>query len=288
MRVPDDITDCVGFLFERTKRPEKQDTYVGTAFVVSVPSEGEQGVKFHYLVTARHCVPKPDSKARLFLRINTLEGRAMDVSVNTDWNFPREDNAADIAVMRFIPEIEFDYKTLPIEAVVTHEGNVPYVFSSVGIGIGDDLIICGLFSERMGIKRNTPIARSGMIAAMPSEPILDKNRKKPYRAYLVEMRSIGGLSGSPVFVAVENSQQQRMPRGWNHSFYLLGVIRGHWDYLRESSIVYSRQEMIEVNMGIAEVTPIKEMLDIIYGERLLKERQAEDDQRSKRSPLTLD
>ena len=35
-----------------------------------------------------------------------------------------------------------------------------------------------------------------------AEPLTDK-RRKPYYAYLAELRSIGGLSGSPVFVFID-------------------------------------------------------------------------------------
>ena len=69
-----------------------------------------------------------------------------------------------------------------------------------GIGPGDELFAIGLFSLRVGTQRNIPIVRSGILAAMPydSEPFTKDGH--PYHAYLAEMRSIGGLSGSPVFI----------------------------------------------------------------------------------------
>ena len=86
---------------------------------------------------------------------------------------------------------------------------------SLNVGIGDELITVGLFTQRHGAQKKIPIVRSGIIAAMPDEPFEDQNTGKPYHAYLVEARSIGGLSGSPVFVSLDTAddffQSRRTP-----------------------------------------------------------------------------
>ncbi len=43
-----------------------------------------------------------------------------------------------------------------------------------------------------------PIVRHGAIAAMPGEPLYDRKTGLSFRGYLLEVRSTGGLSGSPV------------------------------------------------------------------------------------------
>ena len=70
---------------------------------------------------------------------------------------------------------------------------------SEGIGIGDEVFMVGLFHRHTGRDRNEPIIRVGNIASLPSAPVpLDEGEKA--EAILIEPRSIGGLSGSPVFV----------------------------------------------------------------------------------------
>lgn len=71
------------------------------------------------------------------------------------------------------------------------------------IGPGDELFLPGLFSPHKEESRNIPIIRTGTIAAMNEEPVpveLPGKIKVLMDAYLAECRSIGGLSGSPVFV----------------------------------------------------------------------------------------
>lgn len=68
------------------------------------------------------------------------------------------------------------------------------------IGIGDEVLMVGLFTKRYGYRKNIPIVRGGIISAMPEEPIEDQETGNLYDAYLIEIRSIGGLSGSPVIV----------------------------------------------------------------------------------------
>jgi hypothetical protein len=48
-----------------------------------------------------------------------------------------------------------------------------------------------------GRQKNSPTARFGNIAQMPNEPVIIKRFEQ--ECFLVEARSIGGYSGSPVF-----------------------------------------------------------------------------------------
>ncbi len=65
------------------------------------------------------------------------------------------------------------------------------------IGLGDDIAIVGLFTNHIGRTRNEPIVRIGNICAMPKDKIVTELGNM--YGYLIEARSIGGLSGSPVF-----------------------------------------------------------------------------------------
>src|SRR5687767_4679558 len=91
------------------------------------------------------------------------------------------------------------------------------------------------------------------------------------RLYLVETRSIGGLSGSPVFIRpslrlIDTDPERQQPeRTWRPlagslNFYLLGIMRGHWDL---PPLPTSATRAESVNMGIGMVTPIEAALPLI-------------------------
>jgi hypothetical protein len=57
-------------------------------------------------------------------------------------------------------------------------------------------------------------------------------------------------------------------------FILLGLVRGHWDHRgpRTSSLPFVADELEQVNMGIAIITPIQKATEIIDGEELTEKR----------------
>jgi hypothetical protein len=146
------------------------------------------------------------------------------------------------------------------------------------IGIGDDLFFPGLFSQRPGENKNLPIVRIGNIAAMPDEPIKSNWGVLP-SAYLVEARSIGGLSGSPVFWSSGAIRTTafvglgiRPP-----VLYLLGLVHGHygtkkdvWDSCEE--VATDSVETRSVNMGIAIVIPASDILSVLNRPEFQKQR----------------
>jgi hypothetical protein len=138
---------------------------------------------------------------------------------------------------------------------------------------------------------------------MPDEPFVEDSGET-YNAYLTELRSIGGLSGSPVFVfklvpASENEIRERQARGLRlpplpkQTMYLLGLVRSHWDLERQNAaedigVIDEDSEIDYLNTGIAQVTPIQEVLTLLNGEKLTKLREeAERKERRKHAP-TLD
>lgn len=191
------------------------------------------------------------------------------IKVEAKWYYP-EDDAVDVAVTPIAPlETFFDYKHLPIENCVTDE-----IIKEHGIGIGDELTAVGLFTLRHGSTRNLPIVRQGIIASMPDEPLIDKDSGLPFHAYFAELRSIGGLSGSPVFVFLDPGRVHDNKFMKVRRAFLLGLVRGHWRYeTTDAALDYAVDELKEVNAGIANVTPIQEVLKIINGKELTKERR---------------
>jgi hypothetical protein len=270
MRIPDSWKDSVCFLC--TKQSTGVYHYGGTAFFVSVPGEQDPSFAFIYIVTAKHCIEKArQSLSRLSLRLNRGE-KAIFVEesacLQDTWIFS---DTADIAIARFSGGEGFSIDWVGYEGFLTESLRQQH-----NIGIGDELYIPGLFTKRAGRERNIPILRSGMISAMPDEPLPDENTNEPYHAYLVEVRSIGGLSGSPVFVLTYGGIHMSFKNRRfidTHEFYLLGVVRGHWDTVEHESE--------PTNAGIAIVTPIAEVQELLFREDLVKERRREERERAK-------
>ena len=109
--------------------------------------------------------------------------------------------------------------------------------------------------------------RMGNIAMVPDERIPITNFGD-MEAYLIEARSIGGLSGSPVFVIeVVDPLDRRI--------HLLGLIQGHWDVKPETIIDEATEDSetrAGVNVGIAIVTPASKILEIINCNEMQKLR----------------
>ena len=103
---------------------------------------------------------------------------------------------------------------------------------------------------------------------MPEANELVATRCGDMEAYLIEARSIGGLSGSPVFVNLGTS---RLKDGQVHlstrryNFHLLGLMHGHWDVplLEVDGTSEDSVGQRKVNMGIGIVVPAKKILEAL-------------------------
>lgn len=276
MRVHDDVTLAVAFLCVKAGERYR---YGGTAAFVTFRYEDSPKHCEIYLVTARHCVESALMEyGNLYVRFNTNEGGVAYVAIDTGWVFP-EDPAVDVAARSLfeVPMGRYDFRYWGMPENCCDHGTL----AEEAVGIGDELLVSGLFTRHFGTKRNLPIVRSGIIAAMPDEALEDPKTGLPYRAYLAEVRSIGGLSGSPVFAILPEGRVRYFEDGNGYHIrnsrriLLLGLIRGHWDHRSASAAVdYQDEELHQVNMGIAIVTPIQEVLDLMITDELVRDRRA--------------
>lgn len=284
MLIPDEVRKCVGFAFYQT-----QNGYgVGTVFFVGYQTEPNSlGLVYTYAITAKHVyegAAKESLDGKIILRLNFKDGSAKLVETKVaQWLTHPIDDSVDVAVLPFGFPKDIDHLYFPTQGFATKE-----VIEQQSIGLGDDLFMVGLFTGHLETKKNIPIVRIGNIAAMPEEPVDTKMYGK-IEAYLVEARSIGGLSGSPVFVNVGGTRT--IPsKGTIVSpsmFYLLGLMHGHWDRQpaerSDLGIVEPRDE--SVNMGIAIVIPATKILEVLNQPRLAEARQAiEKTKRTERLP----
>ena len=120
--------------------------------------------------------------------------------------------------------------------------------------------------------------------------------------YLIEARSIGGLSGCPVFVSptetltIPNAvnqlgETQSLAIRFPGTYYLMGLMHRHWDIdpeeKNEAEPVKTRP--YAVNLGIAVVVPARKILEVIYHPELVTMREkCEQKRRDAESSTTPD
>lgn len=285
MQIPDEIRKCVVFVCYKSGEGLQ---LAGTAFFVSVPLEITD-LQVVYLITAKHVIEAVTKKSidqKVYLRMNLKQGQANFVeSPIANWIFHPHETNVDVAILNWAPPQDvFDYRIIPHTMAATKE-----IMQKEEIGVGDDVFLTGLFANHYGMQRNLPIIRIGNIAAMPEEKVHTQDLGD-IDAYLVEARSIGGLSGSPVFAylgamrRIGNNMQ--LGRG-GPLFYWLGLMHGHFDLskLETDNLVEDSLTNLRINMGIAIVVPVWKILEVMNQEAFMKAREAAlQDARKKTSP----
>jgi hypothetical protein len=187
MGVYDAIRKCVAFVGYPN---ERGFSAIGTGFFAYIQ---QGGLDFGYFITAAHLIR---NKRPVSVRINKKDGLSETQETDTDkWIFHCTKNMDICAYPTTLnPRGDTEphdvlYLTMESAALDGHE------LHESGLTIGDEVFISGLFASREGEKRNIPIIRTANIAAMPEEPLWPS----PAVSYLIETRSLGGTSGSPVF-----------------------------------------------------------------------------------------
>lgn len=278
MLVPDDIQQCVVYLgLPVTAAPGMRGMKPsGTAFFVRVEAD-LPGASFIYLVTAKHVVEKLQGQD-FAMRANKKDGGGQFFlgPANVRWWFHPTDDLVDLALIPWAPPDIVQFKTIPTSSFVTDD-----VLKGGKVGVGSEVLMPGLFVHLAGFKRNIPIVRIGNVAMIPDEPVPTK--LGPMEGYLIEARSIGGLSGSPVFVRPDTGGP----------IYFLGLMHGHWDVPIEE-----RDDMVEVNhdtdafgkvnMGIAIVVSATKILEVLNQPELQEMRRKGIEKIKRKHPPTLD
>lgn len=272
VQVPDEILKCVAFI---ACQEENGSHLRATAFFVGESLPGTDLIA-QWLVTGAHVINHIEAKSTdqvAHVRVNTKAGGTtwVNIPVAAWTKHPSEDVA--ITAGAILPS--FDHLRFPLPGREASANGL----RSDEIGPGDEVFLPGLFVNHAGSKRNIPIIRVGNIAAMPGEPIILRDWGKMV-AYLVEARSIGGLSGAPVFVHGGNIRS----RGGSVSvvagpptLHPLGLMHGHFDSdgLTDADVTDEAEKVKErVNMGIAVVVPLAAIYDTFDLPFLAAQREA--------------
>jgi hypothetical protein len=302
MQIDDLIRNCVVFIGNEVG---DQFHAEGTGFLAALTSEEYD---FRHVITAAHVVwperRRPGNRdtspqGTIALRMNKKGGLSRTFTTNrSDWIFPTS-RSLDLCAYRFSeyannPEndLVFTWLNLSTIALINKDDH----FEEYGIYrvfdrqlcLGDEVFLTGVFVSHIGSKRNIPIIRIGNVAAMPEEPIEFFSPTRP--AYLIETRSLGGLSGSPVFLHLypERMRGDRVTMAWARPgtelrdgdeiivpYILIGMVLGtpgSSQYLKD----FPDSEMpivdADFNSGISVVLPVKQIIEFLHMPELLQER----------------
>ena len=258
-RVDDSLTDIAIYLYQTRAHAEAGSDIGGTGFLVGIPVDGVPDHSWIVAVTNRHIIEQGAS----VVRVNNKAGSTSVFEIpQRDWLF--HEGGQDLAVVPLRVHQDFHrYKMIGIaDGILTRDK-----FAELDVGLGTDTFLVGRFIGRDGGQTNVPTVRFGNIAQMPT--LITNEFGQPQESLLIETRSIGGYSGSPVFgyrppfQLKPGAPNQLEEKHWGPA--LIGV---NWGHAGQADCVFDLQgdelEMfVQSNTGLAFATPSWRLLELL-------------------------
>jgi hypothetical protein len=226
------------------------------------------------LVTASHTLENLRRKkiSTVRIRVNLRKGEAQWIpGISIDRWKEHPDHAVDVSILKLGIHEDWDHEGWPTTAFVTPESSEQ---DHKEIELGDEVFSVGLFWPHKGTARNIPVVRIGNIAAQRDERV-ETTQNVLSDVYLMESRSVGGLSGAPVFIDILRARLTGKDIATSGTlfvgpfrFRLIGLISGHFtgvdDELVSTELLSTGippKELEKLNMGIAYVTPADKLFE---------------------------
>jgi hypothetical protein len=268
--IPLQLLDCAIYLYPTAGHAERGEAAGGSGFLAVVPAEGfprsaEFSVGTVYAVTCDHVIRPLRGPGAPVIRLNNRDGGFEIRELDTEAWIPH--SAGD------------DLTVAPIGLSMGH-----HRFASVPISLfakpteedlvrftpGIDTLMIGRFVTHEGKQQNTPAVRFGNVAMLPLEPIVSP-RGIRQESFLIEMRSLPGYSGSPVFSYVEVPHEGQapvladppQPAGIRIKF--IGI---DWCHLPQEVPVLQADgtrttDFVKLNSGMAGVVPSWKLAELL-------------------------
>ncbi len=273
-RIPDVHLQSVVFVYPSEEAALTGEQVGGSGFVVNAPAR--VGGRIRYVVTNQHVVDQGGH----WVRLNHPQGTHVVHIPPDQWVSAPDGDDFALAVLRLPAHV------VPYELSVDSLGLTRSDAQALRVGPGDEAYMVGRFIAHGGRVTNNPIARFGSIALMPNPTELVRDgRERDVEAYLVEMRSHAGFSGSPVFLLIpqhsfrgqigDTSLEDNITR-----FRLLGIDTGHKvDRLgveqRDRHGNWTRRDDLLVDhfSDVAIVAPMWKVMDLLNRKDVAAERE---------------
>jgi hypothetical protein len=223
-RIPDEFIGCVFFLYPTRSDAETGNERGGTGFFVGNPWHSNPN-RFHlYAVTNKHNITA--CRDHVVIRATTVHGKLdFTESDPIEWH---PSPAHDLSVLRIVPDKAALFRSVSGQRFVEPDEFKEDKAKPTSLGPGDKVFMIGRFISHDGKTTNHPSARFGNLSMLPA-PIRHPGGYEQ-ESFAVEMRSLSGYSGSPVFIYWEfgGGHLEGIRRTMVHSYLgFLGVDWGH-------------------------------------------------------------
>ena len=276
-RIPDEHLRSIVFIYDSIEAAREGRQVGGSGFVVNCTS-GVGNFRVRYVLTNQHVLDHGGYWVRLNNPIGPHPHAVVHVPEEKWFRAPDDDDFA-IAVLPLPTTIR------PLEITLENFAVTRELAKTLSVGPGDEAYMVGRFIAHGGRITNNPIARFGSVALMPNPlELVHDGRGKDVEAYLIEMRSHSGFSGSPVFLLIPANTFRgefgdTSMDDFTTRFRLLGIDTGHkidrlplqqWqgDEWRNQP-----DYRIPHYSDIAIVAPIWKVVDLLNREDLAEQRR---------------
>jgi hypothetical protein len=263
-RINDELMQSIIYLYPSRDAAERGEAAGGTGFLVSYTSDKFANAFFLFAVSNKHVVCDGGSSV---IRVNTLAGGVDIFEFEPHQWYSTNDH--DLAIM----PVKLDLAKHRIKAADLSFLLTIAAMKTYDIGPGDEVFMIGRFANHDGKIVNTPSVRFGNLSMMVDQ--IDHPYLGTQESFAVEMRSMGGYSGSPVFV---------YPSAWNMNtgatsvggqrLFLLGVDWGHITHhseVKEKLVTGETQSVaplrkvlyVAANTGMNGVVPAWRLAELV-------------------------
>ena len=272
-RVDDQYLDCVIYLYRSHEDARVGERVGGSGFLVSLSHPSIPGTGgFVYAVTNRHVI----EEGFPVVRINMHNGPPDVVPFSkASWVLSETDDLA-IRIMPKMDTQKYKYRSAKYSDLLTKEKA-----EALDIGPGDDVFVVGRFINHEGIEKNAPTYRFGQIAQSPGDKVVYEicGKHHEQESYLMDIKSIGGYSGSPVWLNEPAYIQRPRAKEKIDKRWVIGVDWGHILYWQP---LYGQNRkpiqgggLVRVNTGIAGVVPAWKLIDLLERDDVKEFREQE-------------
>lgn len=269
--IPAEVRKVVSFLYVQ-EGPERF-VPVGTGFWIGakIASNADGQPRYAvYLVTAKHVLRNAAGNLpKVYVRLNLKGGGSESVGTDLVWNGPRQnvfehpDPSVDLVVIPGLPsQTRYDFVFLPEEIFLDESAT-----GDLHIREGTSVFFQGLFIPLAFGERVEPLSRFGRMAA--SGPTKVKWDGVETSVYLMEAHSSAGNSGAPVFFFIGAERGNGSLVIGEPLLRLAGVMKG---FFGEGTVAVGAAPALNLNSGIAAVTPVFRLKDLLDMEILRRHR----------------
>ena len=279
-RIVDAILDSVIYLYRSERAALQGDEEGGTGFLLGFPSRVHDEQLHIYAVTNSHVI----AMGCPVIRLTTARGETKLFPFRDD-HWIRHPDGDDLAICPVSLPSEERLSVVHLMQLIEQRHIEHY-----RIGPGDEIFMVGRFVGAGGKQRNTPAARFGKVAQMPAEPITRGFSGHKQLSFLVELQTMSGYSGSPVFVQILPFQPRPVPisdpPGYafelprEERLWLLGIDWGHLSHservVDEGGKPHPEGWRLNSNSFMGVVVPAWKLREILRLGELEKQREEED------------